>query len=96
MGEKEDKWEGLMHLMWLALKLIPSHLPPPFPVVVNCPEGMFLCAENMCIAGSLQCDGIPDCANGLDEQSCESKCNTLHSTIVVLLDCHCSQEVMDY
>ena len=42
--------------------------------VVNCPEGMFLCpTENICIAGGLRCNGIPDCASGADEQSCEGR-----------------------
>lgn len=35
---------------------------------------MFLCSsEDTCIAGARQCDGIPDCAGGEDEQLCESK-----------------------
>ena len=42
--------------------------------VGNCPEGMFLCPlEDTCIAGTLQCDGIPDCNNAEDEQSCEGR-----------------------
>lgn len=45
-----------------------------FSCVGTCLEGMFLCSsEDTCIAGARQCDGIPDCAGGEDEQLCESK-----------------------
>ena len=45
---------------------------------------MFLCpTENICIAGGLRCDGIPDCASGADEQSCEGRYMKFELTVIL-------------
>lgn len=52
--------------------------------VANCPEGMFFCpTENICIDGGLRCDGIPDCASGADEQSCEGRYMKFELTVIL-------------
>jgi len=62
--------------------LIPAFLSPC--CVANCPEGMFFCpTENICIDGGLRCDGIPDCASGADEQSCEGRYMKFELTVIL-------------
>lgn len=37
----------------------------------ECTERQFMCKDNCCIDGSLECDGIPHCNDKSDEASCE-------------------------
>ena len=43
----------------------------------TCDDTMFTCTSEsvcQCIDKEKACDGVEDCAGGLDEASCESKC----------------------
>jgi len=37
----------------------------------GCGEAEFTCSPGVCVTMAGRCDGVPDCANGLDEASCE-------------------------
>ncbi|XP_071854168.1 uncharacterized protein [Apostichopus japonicus] len=45
-----------------------------------CSDGFYRCpVEGICIPASWVCDGVSDCRNGEDEQSCEVVCETVQS-----------------
>lgn len=40
-----------------------------------CLPGQLICGSGCCLDRSLECDGVKQCSDGLDEDLC-SKCNT--------------------
>jgi len=48
------------------------HLPGP-ETGLTCGPGKFRCNDGTCIEKSYQCDDVPDCGDGSDEQNCHGQ-----------------------